>query len=106
MNFYTEGGYLSNSLSSFVGFECFDELGSPVSMKAILYYDNVPIDTIKTNSYGQGRFLIKPTSGKRFSCKPIDKQSSAQTFNLPVAKLDIPVLTMNDAIVQDTLRSW
>jgi len=104
LKFYPEGGYLSDGLSSLIGFEALSSTGSPVSLKAVVFCDDKGVDTIETNSYGFGRFYIRPLSGRRYYCKPLDEQYKNQVFELPEIKNSNPILTIKNAIVQDTLN--
>ncbi|HTE09770.1 MAG TPA: hypothetical protein VK645_02350 [Chitinophagaceae bacterium] len=60
LHFFPEGGYLINQLPCRVGVESTTINGEPLSVKAVLYKNNVPEDTIKTDAQGLGVFAIRP----------------------------------------------
>lgn len=106
IRFFPEGGNLVDGLESIVGWEASTSNNLPVSVSGILYRDDQPIDTIRTNSYGIGTFRLSPNSISAYSLKIARngylKQDTAYT--LPPALKNGVVMQLADAVVNDTLR--
>ncbi|THU37060.1 hypothetical protein FAM09_19090 [Niastella caeni] len=71
MRFYPEGGYLVSNLPGNIGWESKSDQGEPVAISAVVFEDQRPIDTIKTNEKGLGNFKIVPHAGATYSIRPL-----------------------------------
>jgi hypothetical protein len=99
VNFYPEGGNLVNNLSGYVGWEAKTASGAPLQLNAILYKDNVIIDTIETNGYGMGKFLLLPKSGSKYEVK-----LNGRSYDLPAILTVGPAISTQQALANDTLN--
>lgn len=100
VNFYPEGGNLVNNLQTHVGWETKAANGSPIKATAVLYQNDKPVDTIETNGYGMGKFLITPRAGTRYYVKLFNAEKQ---YELPVVLSVGPSLTTQHALANDTL---
>jgi hypothetical protein len=105
VKFYPEGGALVNNIQSNVGWEVTDYKGKPIKANGILYQDKKVIGNITTNSYGINRFLLKPAAGHRYYVKLVGINRKDTLYALPTALHDSPVLTIANAVVNDTLTA-
>jgi hypothetical protein len=102
--FYPEGGNLINNIPSRVGWEA-KVNGQPLQVQALLYEDKKAIDTIATNSYGMGKFVLVPVAGKHYTVKlGGHTQINDPEYNLPVPLTSGVTLTANQALLNDTLN--
>jgi len=106
IRFFPEGGNLTDGLQSVVGLEAATTAGLPVSMSGILYGDEKPLDTVRTNGYGIGRFLLKPNKDTHYTFKVkaniyLNKDS---LYTLPNILDNGIVMHFNEAVVKDTLH--
>lgn len=106
VRFFPEGGNLAEGLESTVAIETTTKVGLQLPLTGILYRDDKPVDTISTNSYGIGRFNLKPGRGNRYSFRVkannyLDRDS---TYHLPPVIEDGVIMRFNQAVVNDTLR--
>jgi len=104
VKFYPEGGNLSDAVVSAVGWEVKNTQGVPYAVKGILYQDGKPIDTIATNSYGMGNFMLLPHRESQYYVKLLLADHKDSVYNLPPILSNLPVVTIVNAIVNDTLR--
>nr|WP_294796423.1 hypothetical protein [uncultured Mucilaginibacter sp.] len=106
VRFFPEGGNLSDGLESTVAIETTTKAGLQVALKGVLYRGDKPIDTISTNSYGIGRFSLKPAKGNiyTFKVKANIYLNKDTLYVLPNILENGVVLHFNEAIVNDTLR--
>jgi hypothetical protein len=105
VKFYPEGGNLVNNLISQVGWGVKNNAGKPIRATGILYHNNQPEDTIQTDSYGMGRFVLRPVAGIAYKVKLINYPELPDTaYYLPAALPQGLVLGMQKAIVDDTLN--
>ncbi|MFD2146458.1 hypothetical protein [Mucilaginibacter antarcticus] len=103
VKFYPEGGTLVNNLESNIGWEVTDYKGNPLKASAVLFQDKKAIANIATNSYGISRFLLKPTASHKYSIKLVGINRKDTAYVLPEAINEGPVITIANAIVNDTL---
>jgi hypothetical protein len=104
VKFYPEGGNLVDNLYSTIGWEVKDQQRMPIPLKAFLYKNGSPIDTIETSSYGMGKFLLYPEKGANYSVKLLHDGLIDSTYYLPKTIPDGIAFNLNEAVVQDTLR--
>ncbi|KQM69482.1 hypothetical protein ASE74_05705 [Pedobacter sp. Leaf216] len=104
VQFYPEGGYLVDHLTSNVGFEIKDADGSVIQTNAVLYENDLAIDTIQTSSIGIGSFSICPQLPNRYSVKLLAKDQAEVKFNLPTPLQNGVVLSAGSAIANGYFR--
>lgn len=105
VRFYPEGGSLVNNIKSNIGWEVTKATGTPLNVNAILFEDKQAIANITTSEYGINRFLLKPTYGHRYYVKLVGINKKDTLYELPVAISKGPVITIANAIVNDTLTA-
>lgn len=104
VNFYPEGGSIIEGLTSVIGIETHDALGTPVSVKGSLLEDGSEITKVATGENGLGSFSIKVASGKKYTFKVDDKNYATNAeFTLPAALPNGYALQIKNGIVNDTL---
>lgn len=105
VKFYPEGGSLVNNLISQVGWEVKNSAGQPVRATGVMYCNDKAADTIQTDSYGMGRFVLRPVTGVAYKVKLINYPDVRDTvYHLPAALPHGLVMGMYKAIVDDTLN--
>ncbi|MFD1256693.1 hypothetical protein ACFQ3S_07780 [Mucilaginibacter terrae] len=104
VKFYPEGGSLVNNLVSQVGVEVKTSDGRPLKISGLLYNYNTVIDTIETDSYGMGRFIINPQTAAKYWVKLNTTGLKDTAYQLPAVLPNGITLTMHKAIVNDTLH--
>ena len=104
VKFYPEGGSLSDNVVSTVGWEVKDIIGLPVKIKAILYENKKRMDTISTDNYGVGKFLLKPKKTCTYFVKLLSPLTSDSLYLLPKVLSNLPVLSIEKAVVNDTVK--
>jgi hypothetical protein len=102
--FYPEGGYLVENLSSKVGFEIKDEQGTAIKARAVLYENDLAIDTIQTGSVGIGSFLLCPQSSKKYVVKLLTGEQESLSYNLPSILKYGTVLSTGSALAENDFR--
>ncbi len=102
VKFYPEGGNLVNNIQSNIGWEVKSAAGNLMGISAVLYEDKKVIDTIATNSYGLGKFQLKPKAGSSYYLKLYTNKKDT-LYQLPTALTSGPALSITNAIVNDTL---
>ena len=103
IKFYPEGGNLVNRIQSCIGWEAKNEYGAPLKINAILYKDNAAVDTIQTDRYGLGKFILIPIIGSKYELKVIG-EAKANSYLLPSITEKGPVITLKKAIANDSLQ--
>jgi hypothetical protein len=105
IRFYPEGGNLVDGLESTVGWETKTAANLPVPVLGVLFKNDLPVDTISTNSSGIGRFKLAADSKSKYhllvwknSLLPRDT-----IILLPEVLSGGVVLQLNKAVVKDTL---
>ncbi len=103
VKFYPEGGNMVNGLPSSVSWEVKDLQNRPIELKAVLLKNTNVIDTIETSSYGIGKFTLRPQLGVNYAVKLIYPNLIDTIYNLPIAIDKGLTLTVENAVVKDTL---
>jgi hypothetical protein len=103
ITFFPEGGYLVNNVPSKVGWEVTAIGDVPLQTSALLYANGKIIDTITTDRLGLGAFPILPINNTVYSVKLIGPFGDT-SYQLPRALNNTPVLSIKNAVVNDTLN--
>lgn len=104
VSFYPEGGVMVDNLTSIVGFETKDALGTPIQVKGSIYENNDKLFNVSSNQRGYGKFILKRLPGKIYSFKIEDDEiKSSHFFPLPKSLPNGVTLQIPKAIVNDTL---
>ncbi|MBS1533064.1 MAG: carboxypeptidase-like regulatory domain-containing protein [Bacteroidetes bacterium] len=104
VKFYPEGGYLVHATAGWVGWEAKTGSGAPVEIHGVLFKDNVPVDTIETDSYGMGRFKLIPLTGSHYTMRLLTDKFRDSVFKLPQILLKSPAIAVANAVANDTLK--
>ena len=106
VRFFPEGGSLVKGLPGIVAWEAKSSEGVPLALRGILYRDNLPIDTIHTNSYGIGSFKLSPDHQRIYTLKvgANTYQEKDTIYALPQAIEDGVIVHLTNAVVKDTLE--
>ncbi len=104
VKFYPEGGNLIAGCKNKVGWEVKDLHKRPLSVKAILYQNNIPTDTIETDDYGMGQFFIIPDVNNTYQLKLLHSDIKDSLYNLPTPLKTGLNIIVKKAVSQDTLR--
>ncbi|WP_157960823.1 hypothetical protein [Nubsella zeaxanthinifaciens] len=104
VKFYPEGGNIINGVVNSIALEAKDENLAPVSLKAILYENEISIDTIETNSYGIGKFHLLAKAQNVYKLKLVHSQFIDSNYLLPKIinsgiALEIQKPVCNDTVV-------
>lgn len=103
VNFYPEGGNLINAIPGYVAWEVRDEQAGMVSLKAQLYKDDEIIDTIETNSYGIGKFILIPQMNSKYKVRLLHSGFADSTYYLPEVTGNGISLMVKKAVEKDTV---
>ncbi len=106
VHFFPEGGNLVNGLPGIIAWEAKTSQNVPIKLRGILCRNDLPFDTISTNSYGLGSFELKPDQEGIFTLKVSANNyfEKDTVYTLPKALDDGVILRLNNAIVNDTLK--
>lgn len=106
IRFFPEGGFMVDEVESVIGWEAHSSNQLPVAVKALLYKNDKPIDTIETSGSGMGKFLLKPNRSDVYTIKPLVSSgiAAAKEYRLPEILERGIVLQVKDAVVNDSLR--
>lgn len=104
IQFYPEGGYLVDRLTSKVGFEIKDLEGTAIKATGFLYENDRVIDTLQSNSTGLGSFSICPQPSKKYYVKLFGSEQEGNSYHLPAALIHGAVLTAGTAIAENDFR--
>jgi hypothetical protein len=108
MKFYPEGGNLVSDVPCNIGWESKSNHGEPVTMRAVLFEDQKPIDTIKTDERGLGRFVLVPRVGVSYRVLPITRPAEMslkkEAYVLPTVLTKGMTFSVPKAITGDSLR--
>jgi len=104
IQFYPEGGYLVENLSSKVGFEIKDDQGTSIKARAVLYENDLAIDTIQTGSIGIGSFIICPKVSKNYVVKLLTDAQASVSYRLPAILKTGTVLSTGSAMASNDFR--
>ncbi len=100
--FYPESGNLVAGVENKVGIETTMPNGSPLSVKGILYRNNIAVDTIYTADNGLTTLKITPSAGDNFWMNFFDKNNDPIVFPLPDILADGVAISMENALTNDT----
>ncbi|MEJ7780755.1 MAG: hypothetical protein WKF68_14325 [Daejeonella sp.] len=106
VSFYPEGGSLVKGLESIIGVEAKTSHGLPIALTGIVYRDAEIVDTISTNSYGMGKFRLKPDDKSKYVLKVTTNNflQKDTAYTLPAAAEDGLLIQLPSAITGDSLR--
>jgi hypothetical protein len=104
VRFYPEGGHMVEGLPATVGWEVKDQQRMPISLRAYLYKNNQPVDTVETNSTGIGKFRLIAEKDSKYTLKLVHNGLVDSVYQLPAAIPKGISLTIAEALVKDTLR--
>ncbi len=104
VKFYPEGGNLVEGLYSTIAWEVKDQQRMPIALKAFLYKNQQPIDTIESSAYGIGKFKLKPETDANYTVKLLHDGLVDSIYHLPKPVKFGLSLTMQEAAVKDTLK--
>jgi hypothetical protein len=103
VRFYPEGGHMVAGLPGRIAWEAKDQQGGLLSVKAVLFKDQEIVDTLETNKYGIGKFMLDPEKGKTYSIKLIHSGFADSAYVLPAAQDQGLSLFMRQAALKDTM---
>jgi len=103
VKFFPEGGNLVNNITSVIAWEVTDLQKRPIALKGFLFKNNIPIDTIETNSYGMGKFRLDAEENAVYTVKLANNNLRDSTYTLPKSLDSGLVISVENAVVQDTL---
>ena len=105
VRFFPEGGSLSEGINNTVALETTTMAGLPVSLNGTLYANGQFVSAIITNSYGVGKFRLKPEAGANYTfiVKANNYLNRDSIYKLPDAVNNSVVLHLGNAVVNDTL---
>ncbi len=103
VGFYPEGGNLIQNIPCVLAWELKDQQLAMVSAKAVLYRNSEIIDTIETNSYGMGKFVLVPEAEAVYKIKLLHSAFADSNYILPPVLRTGLGITISDAVVKDTL---
>jgi hypothetical protein len=106
IKFYPEGGVLVNGLTSKVAWESLSEENQPKAVSGILFENAHPMDTVSSNAYGAGYFILKPLKGKKYTFKLLENAGSAENaiFALQDAINNGIAIKLNEGVVNDSVK--
>ncbi|TDQ08820.1 hypothetical protein [Pedobacter metabolipauper] len=103
VKFYPEGGQLVDEVPGFIAWEVRDQQGATVDLKATLYENDKPINTIESNAYGIGKFMLNPKKSMNYSVKLSHTAFADSTYYLPAIVSDGIGIQVKNAVTSDTL---
>lgn len=103
VHFFPEGGNLVAGLPNIVGWEVKSHIGMGLATDAILYENKKIIDTIHTNSYGFGRFALKPKEKAVYTVKLFGVNKKDTLYQMPLSVSHVPAMSVNTAVVNSIL---
>lgn len=83
VGFYPESGNLIENIPSVIAWEVKDNQLALVTTKALLYKNEEVIDTIETNSYGIGKFMLLPEKDCIYKVKLLHSAFIDSLYQLP-----------------------
>jgi len=97
IQFFPEGGYLVNGLRSKVAFKAISKNGLSASVQGVIIdNNNQELAVLSTQHAGMGEFPLTPEAGKRYKAKISCADGSTFTVDLPEARYNGFVLTLNN----------
>ncbi|MEO8174815.1 MAG: hypothetical protein ABI581_17085, partial [Sediminibacterium sp.] len=103
VNFFPEGGSLTNGKQATVGWEVRDVFGDPLQVSAILYRDMEVVDTIQTNGYGMGKFTMVAEKGVQYHVKILKAGQENIKYPLPLGIDNNISISVLHAVSNDTI---
>jgi len=105
VRFYPEGGSLINKIPTSVGWETQISNGHPLRATGVLYKNGSAVDTLQTDSYGMGNFVLVPDAGAKYEVKLLGHYSAKdRSFTLPTVQASGVNIRALHAVVNDTLQ--
>ncbi|WP_345952468.1 hypothetical protein [Mucilaginibacter sp. PAMB04168] len=104
VKFYPESGHLINNVPSKVGWEATTPDGQPLKVTGVLYENGNALDTLYTDSYGMGRFLLYARSEHVYTLKLKGIRQRDTLYQLPKALSSGISLTARNPLANDTLE--
>lgn len=104
VKFYPEGGSLIHEINGTVGWEIKTREGAPMKAKGILYKNDMPVDTIETDSYGMGRFKLTPLKSSKYAVKLMASDFRDSIFKLPEILPKSSAISIPNSLANDTLK--
>ncbi|WP_316844924.1 hypothetical protein [Pedobacter psychrodurus] len=101
---YPEGGYLVDNLLSKVGFEIKDDQGAAIKARAVLYENDLAIDTMQTGSIGIGSFSICPKASKNYIIRLLTDAQAGEAYKLPAILKTGAVLSTGSVLANNDFR--
>jgi hypothetical protein len=105
---YPEGGYLVLNTPCTIGWESKTSQGEPAAIRAIVFEDEKPVDTIKTNERGLGSFILTPRAGATYRIRPVTWPAGIELkkegYALAPALSKGLAMRISQAIAGDSLR--
>lgn len=92
VNFYPEGGHLTNNLPCRMAFKVTGREGGPIEAKVLLLANNTPLTESQTIHDGMGYVNFTPLEGVKYELRVRNK-----TFDLPQTKTEGVMLSVNTA---------
>lgn len=102
VRFFPEGGYLVEGIQSKVGLEIIGMDGSTSQVSAVIYRNEIPIDTIQTDEYGMAITDVLPTSNSKLILK-IQSGNKLTNFEFPPILSSGVTLQVNTAVLNNKL---
>jgi hypothetical protein len=104
IKFYPEGGNLIAGRDNTIGWEAKSQTGAPLKVRAILFKDGKPVDSIETNTYGIGRFHLFFQRGSLYYLQLTNtKLDMVNKYKLPEPLFAGVGLHVQQALADDTL---
>lgn len=106
VRFFPEGGNLADGLPGQLAWEARTAQGAPIAVTGLLIQGEKVIDTVETNSYGTGRFMLSPDAGSIYTLKVRANGYLLRdtVFDLPKSRQNYLQLHLTEAVVNDTLN--
>jgi hypothetical protein len=105
LNFYPEGGYLVNGLTTKVGLALNLKDGHGIQGKVVIYQDDEVLDTVSTSVQGIGSFVFRPDRRKYYYAKILGEVNTAYQYDLPIILAHGVVLRLGSAISNHELKA-
>lgn len=106
VEFYPEGSNLISGIRNRIAWKVEPSWNENPSVKALLFENNIIIDTIMTDNDGIGLFSLTPQNNNRYTLKILkeDSLSTPTVHDLPVHIPSGVALELDNAVANDTLR--
>jgi TonB-dependent SusC/RagA subfamily outer membrane receptor len=103
LHFFPEGGYLVDGIENKVAFKAENETGQGIAITGSVFEGNTKILDIGSIHAGMGFFLLKPKTGKNYTCKVTHSGNKHKTFDIPQA-LPKGIVMTADPFVTDLIH--